>query len=74
MQDDPRRQRYLPDALVRQRYGVSDMTIQRWDADPELGFPKALRINGRRYRDEAELEAWERSLAAKGKASKTEAA
>lgn len=53
----------LPDPRVRQRYGVSSMTIWRWDNTPELGFPPPLRIAGRKYRRLAELEAWERKLA-----------
>jgi predicted DNA-binding transcriptional regulator AlpA len=61
--------RLLPDAKVRDRYGVSGMTIWRWDRDPDLGFPAPIRINGRKYRDEAELIAWERSQASKPRAA-----
>jgi predicted DNA-binding transcriptional regulator AlpA len=56
--------RYLPDPQVCQRYGVSAMTLWRWDHDPRVNFPKPIRINRRKYRDEAELEAWERKRAA----------
>jgi predicted DNA-binding transcriptional regulator AlpA len=65
MQDNrSSRKRYLPDPQVWDRYGVSQMTGWRWARDPKLNFPKAIRINGRNYRDEAELEAWEREQAA----------
>jgi hypothetical protein len=55
--------RKLADRQVAQRYDVSVRTLERWDLKPELGFPKPIRINGRRYRDLAELEAWERAQA-----------
>jgi len=29
--------------------GVSDMTLWRWLADPELGFPKPIVVRRRRY-------------------------
>jgi predicted DNA-binding transcriptional regulator AlpA len=58
--------RYLPDPLVCKRYGVSAMTLWRWDHDPHINFPKPIRINRRKYRDEADLEAWERWRAAHG--------
>ena len=55
--------RKLADRQVAQRYDVSVRTLERWDLKPELGFPKPSRIHGRRYRDLAELEAWERAQA-----------
>ena len=55
--------RKLADRQVAQRYDVSVRTLERWDLKPELGFPKPIRINGRRYRDLAELEALERAQA-----------
>ena len=51
--------RLIPDHLVWKRYGVSSMTGWRWDHDPALDFPKAYRIRGRKYRDEAELDAFD---------------
>jgi hypothetical protein len=53
---------YLPDPLVAKRYGVSERTLPRWDANPSLGFPQAVQIVRRKYRKISELEAWERSL------------
>lgn len=35
------------------------MTLWRWDRDPNLNFPKAIRIRGRKYRDQAELDAFD---------------
>jgi predicted DNA-binding transcriptional regulator AlpA len=48
--------RLLPDAKVRERYGVSVQTIWRWDNNPVLQFPSPIRINGRKYRDQAKLD------------------
>ena len=38
--------------------GVSDMTLWRWLADPELDFPKPVYIGKRRYWRCADLIAW----------------
>ena len=54
----------LPDSQVAQRYKVDPRTIARWDQRPELGFPKPVRINARKYRSIEQLENWERSRAA----------
>ena len=51
--------RLLPDPVVCRRYGVSAMTIWRWEHDPQLDFPKAIRIRRRKYRDESELDAFD---------------
>jgi predicted DNA-binding transcriptional regulator AlpA len=51
--------RLLPDPIVCRRYGVCSMTLWRWDHDPNLKFPKPLRIRGRKYRDQNELDAFD---------------
>jgi hypothetical protein len=50
---------YIPDAKVAKRYSVHPCTIDRWERDPKLNFPKAVRIRNRKYRDQAELDAWD---------------
>jgi hypothetical protein len=62
MSDRPAR--YLPDPQVCARYHVCAMTLFRWDRNPTLGFPPPIKINGRKYRDLDQLEAWERARAA----------
>ena len=42
-------EKLLPAKKVRERYGVSDQTIWRWLHDKNSGFPKPIRIQGRRY-------------------------
>ena len=49
----------LPEPRVCERYGVTDMTLRRWDADPTLDFPQPIRIRRRKYRDAAELDAFD---------------
>jgi hypothetical protein len=56
--------RKLSTAEVARRYTKTRRTIERWERDPELNFPKPLIIRGRKYRDEAELAAWERARVA----------
>jgi predicted DNA-binding transcriptional regulator AlpA len=58
--------RLIPDPLVRRRYGVSAMTLYRWDHDPDLGFPKPIRIRNRKYRDERALDEFDASRAEGG--------
>ena len=65
MSDEHKGRRLLPDPKVCERYSVTSMTLYRWDSNPALNFPKPIRINRRKYRDQAELEAWERTLATK---------
>jgi hypothetical protein len=56
--------RKLPDRLVCARYDICPRTLSRWDENPKLGFPRPFRINGRKYRDEKELDAFDRRLVA----------
>ena len=56
--------RKLPTRKVCERYQVVSRTLDRWDQRPELEFPKPEYINGRKYRDEAALDEWDRRRAA----------
>ncbi len=49
----------LSSARVLARYGVSAMTILRWQKRQQLGFPKPIRINNRRYWRLSALQAFE---------------
>ena len=46
----------IPDRAVCTRYGISLMTLYRWDRDSSLGFPKPIRIRTRKYRRVVELD------------------
>ena len=54
--------RLIPDRLVQERYSVTAMTLWRWDRDPQLNFPKAYRIRGRKYRLEPELDEFDQRM------------
>lgn len=56
---------YLTAPQVRKRYSVTDMSLWRWQKNPDLGFPTPLVINRRRYWREHDLIEWERKQAAR---------
>lgn len=56
-------ERYLNKRQLAVRYGVSVRAIDRWAADPDLGFPLAYDFADRPYRKLSDIEAWERSRA-----------
>jgi hypothetical protein len=43
------------------RLGVHPRTLPRWEARPDLKFPRPIIINGRRYYSITELELWQAS-------------
>jgi hypothetical protein len=49
-----------PDHVVAERYGVHPRTLKRWDEKPDLKFPPPIEINGRTYRENAALDAWDK--------------
>ena len=53
----------LPAREVTRRYGVVDRTLGRWLENVDLGFPRPLVINKRRYFRLTDLERWERERA-----------
>ena len=52
----------VPDPQVRREFNVSSMTLARWTADPTLGFPPPLKINGRNFRSRRLLEKFKEDL------------
>jgi predicted DNA-binding transcriptional regulator AlpA len=54
-----RSKKLLPTRAVMERYQVSDRSIDRWVADPNLGFPQPLKINRKRFFYEHELDAFD---------------
>ena len=51
--------RFLSAKQLRERYGVSDMTLWRWIRHHELNFPQPVYINGRRFWAEAGVDAFD---------------
>ena len=54
--------RMLTAAQTRARYGnISDMTLWRWLNNSDLGFPRPIIINRRRFFNEEELNEFDRT-------------
>jgi hypothetical protein len=51
---------WLTGAQVNERYSISPMTRYRWERNPGLDFPTAMKINRRKFWQLALLEGWER--------------
>jgi predicted DNA-binding transcriptional regulator AlpA len=49
---------YLPARAVWERYGVTAMTLYRWIASENLGFPPPVYLGRFRYWKVADLLAW----------------
>jgi hypothetical protein len=58
---------WIKRAKTMQRYGVCRRTVERWEADLAMAFPKSRIINGRKYDNEEALDAWDASCAAAGR-------
>ena len=54
----------VPGPQVEREFGVTAMTIWRWERS-NLGFPPAIKINGRSYRSRLMLEAFKARLLAR---------
>jgi hypothetical protein len=55
----------VPDPTVAQEFGVTLMTLWRWDHDPakiELGWPPKVKISKFNYRHRSKLEAFKARL------------
>jgi predicted DNA-binding transcriptional regulator AlpA len=55
---------YLTGPDIDRRYKRSSQTRWRWSKDPELGFPKPIKIKNRLLYRRSEIEAFERRMAA----------
>lgn len=54
---------WLNSGEVRGRYKISAATLNRWDRDEGLGFPKPMVINRRKLYPLTKLQIWERTQA-----------
>jgi hypothetical protein len=55
----------VPDPQVQKEFGVTAMSIWRWDRDPELiklGWPAPIRIRSRKFRSRIALENFKRVM------------
>ncbi len=53
-------QAYLTRPQVKARYQISEMTMWRWEKNPDLNFPQPMVVGRRKYFKEEDLTAWER--------------
>jgi hypothetical protein len=64
--DTPGTDTFVPDPLVQKEFGVTAMSIWRWDRDPDLiklGWPPPIRIRSRKFRSRIALENFKRVMA-----------
>jgi predicted DNA-binding transcriptional regulator AlpA len=55
---------YLTGPEVARRYKRSAQTRWRWSKDPELGFPKPIKIKNRLFYRKSEIETFDRRMMA----------
>ena len=61
----PSADRLVPEPDVCAEFGISAMCAWRWDRDPKMisqGWPVAIRINRRKFRSRAALDAFKQNL------------
>ena len=56
--------KYISAKDVMNRFGVSVMTLWRWERDESLGFPAPVRIGRTKFYIAEEVDAWEAALVA----------
>ena len=54
----------VPDKQVRAEFGVTDMTLYRWDHDATLGFPPKIKIRQHNFRSRRALEEFKERMVA----------
>jgi predicted DNA-binding transcriptional regulator AlpA len=52
----------IPDPQVCREFGVSAMTLWRWERDPDLNFPTRITVRRRNYRSRQEIEKFKARL------------
>jgi hypothetical protein len=60
----------VPDRQVARELGVTGRTIRTWELRPELKFPAAHWINGRKYRKRGEIQEFKERHRARQHAAK----
>ena len=52
----------VPDPQVCKEFGITAMTLWRWDHDPELDFPPPVKIRKKNYRSRHLLEQFKQRM------------
>ena len=53
---------FITDATVCAEFNITKMTLWRWDQSPDLDFPAAIHIEGRKYRSRRMIEEFKREM------------
>jgi len=67
----------IPDPTVAKEFGITLMTVWRWDHDPAkiaLGWPPKVQLGKRNYRHRSQLEAFKAGLLQRALAEREAAA
>lgn len=56
-------EKFLTGVQVRERYQRSHVTINRWISDPNIAFPKPMKVNSLNLWRLADLREWEKKQA-----------
>jgi hypothetical protein len=63
----------VPDPKVREELGgISPMAMWRWERDPNLDFPPAVYVRGRKFRSRHQLETFKANLLKLAAANRTQ--
>ena len=52
----------VPDPQVCEEFGITSMTLWRWDHDSELDFPPPIKIRKKNYRSRQSLEKFKQRM------------
>jgi hypothetical protein len=56
--DPSRPDELVPDPTIAREFNITLMTLWRWSRDPDLGFPKTMKIRNRNFRSRRAIEAF----------------
>jgi hypothetical protein len=65
---------FVPDPQVCREFGITAMTLWRWDHDPDLGFAPRIQIRGKNYRSRKHLEEFKQRMVIGAIAARAKAA
>jgi hypothetical protein len=64
--------KFVPDPKVLCEFGITEMTLHRWDSDQALGFPPKIKIRNRNFRSRSALETFKATMLRRAIVAKSE--
>jgi hypothetical protein len=64
---------FVPDPIIWKEFGITPMTGWRWTNDPDLGFPRPVKIRNRCFRSRNQIEAFKARMLSAAIAARVEA-